>query len=233
MRPEFDFDKEVRQPGLSALAELTGHPPTIARPGPRIKKRASRVAELDPSVLREYPYWTRALPSLYRAYRETCAYSCFRIARTSGPTVDHFVAIASAKLTDAYEWSNYRLACSLMNACKREFPDVLDPFSIQDGWFVLNLDTLDVEPADGLTRDVRDRVVATITRLKLNEECRLERQRYFDLYWAPESNPPVPLWFLEKEAPFLVREMRRQGRVRPEDGGNKAMNGSDAVAAPV
>ena len=51
--PAFDFDGQVRQPGLSALAELIGKPPTIVRPGPRIKKRADRLEDLDPSVLRD------------------------------------------------------------------------------------------------------------------------------------------------------------------------------------
>jgi hypothetical protein len=35
-----------------------------------------------------------------------------------------------------------------MNACKREFPDVLDPVDVQDGWF--ELDLMDVKPADSL-----------------------------------------------------------------------------------
>jgi hypothetical protein len=30
-----DFDKKVRQPGLSAIAEMVGEPPTIQRRGPR------------------------------------------------------------------------------------------------------------------------------------------------------------------------------------------------------
>jgi|JI10StandDraft_1071094.scaffolds.fasta_scaffold494876_2 hypothetical protein len=215
--PEFDFDQEVRQPGISALAELVGKKPTISRPGPRIKKRADSIDKLDPSMLRDYAYWTRALPSLHKIYREVCAYSCFRISLLHVPTVDHFVALSSARLVDAYEWGNYRLACSLMNSCKREFPDVLDPFSIDDGWFTLDLNTLDVKPADGLAVVVHQRVVSTIARLKLNGECKLERERYFNLYWAPDFGSHVPLSFLEKEAPFLVREMRRQGRVRPED----------------
>ncbi len=219
--PGFDFDKRVRKPGLSALAELTGTPPTIKRRGPRIQKKAETRGALKPSVLRDYAYWTRALDTLHEVYRGVCAYTGFYIEPTCGPTVDHFVAITKATLPAAYEWDNYRLACSLMNTCKREFPDVLDPFDVQDGWFVLNLDTLNVEPGPGLAPELQDRVLSTCIRLKLNErDCKGMRRRYFDLYWQPkEPQKPIPLWFFEVQAPFLAREMRRQGRARPEDLG--------------
>lgn len=218
---EFDFDREVRQPGLSALAELTGQPPTISRRGPRIQQRAERIEDLTHEQLRDYPYWTRALDALHEAYRGICAYSCFYLEPISGPTVDHFVALARAEARQAYEWDNYRLACSLMNACKNAFPDVLDPFLIEDGWFALNMATFKVEPSTGLDPTLRQRVRDTISRLKLDSrEVSAVHRKWFESYWRPR-NParPLPLWFLEERAPFLAREMRRQGRVRPEDEG--------------
>jgi hypothetical protein len=46
-RPEpDDFDARVRKPGLSALAELTGQPPTVKRSGPRRKQLAKRIEDL-------------------------------------------------------------------------------------------------------------------------------------------------------------------------------------------
>lgn len=217
--PEFDFDREVRQPGRSALSELTGQGPSVSRRGPRIGKKADRLEDLNPEVLRKYAYWTRALDALHKAYRGVCAYSCFYIEPLCGPTVDHFVAIARTGLEEAYEWDNYRLACSLMNACKREFPDVLDPFKVDDGWFELDLNTLEVKPGSALPSDLQARINETIRRLHLNDrDCRLTRERYFNLYWKPDDpSRPMPLWFFEKQAPFLARELRRQGRIRPED----------------
>jgi hypothetical protein len=132
--PGFDFDQRVRKPGLSALSELTGGGQTTKRPGPRIEKKADKIGDLNPTLLREYDYWTRALDALHDAYRGVCAYTCFYIEKTAGPTVDHFVAITKAALKEAYEWDNYRLACSLMNTHKNDFSDVLDPFDVQDGW---------------------------------------------------------------------------------------------------
>ncbi|WNG62151.1 hypothetical protein F0U59_51215 [Archangium gephyra] len=217
--PGFDFDQEVRQPGLSALAELIGQPPTLRRRGPRIQPRAQRLEDLGPAVLRQYDYWTRALDALHDAYQGICAYSCFYIAPICGPTVDHFAAMVSADPRQAYEWDNYRLASSLMNARKRDFPDVLDPFEVEDGWFELNLGTFEVRPAQGLDEPLSERVQNTIDRLGLNSrECRNMRIRFFNSYWLPkEPSKPVPLWHLREHAPFLEREMRRQGRIRPED----------------
>lgn len=217
--PGFDFDGQVRQPGRSALSELTGQGPTIHRSGKPIQPRAARIEDLDPTVLREYAYWTRAIDALHDAYKGVCAYSCFYIDRACNPTIDHFVAITKTELREAYEWGNYRLACSLMNSCKREFPDVLDPFDVADGWFELDLNTLEVKPRDSLDPHLWKRVDDTIRRLKLNgKDCKLQRERYFNLYWQPEDpSRPIPLWFFEKQAPFLAREMRRQGRIRPED----------------
>lgn len=135
----------------------------------------------------------------------------------SGPTVDHFVAITSSELGQAYEWDNYRLACSLMNSRKREFPDVLDPFKIEDGWFVLNLGNFQVEPAEGLDPTLRLRVCDTIQRLGLDSpEYKSMCRRYFEFYWKPKGRP-IPISFLEEQAPFLAREMLRQGGIRPED----------------
>jgi hypothetical protein len=217
--PDFDFDAKVRQPGLSALAELTGNSATIRRPGPRISKRAERIEDLAPAVLRKYAYWTRALDALHTAYGGICAYACFYIEPLCGPTVDHFVAITATELRHAYEWDNYRLACSLMNSRKREFPDVLDPFLIENGWFALNLGTFKVEPATGLQPEVETRVRETITRLGLDSrEYQNMCGRYFDSYWKPrDPRRPIPLWSLERDAPFLASEMRRQNRIRPED----------------
>lgn len=59
-----------------------------------------------------------------------------------------------------------------MNARKRDFEDVLDPFEIEDGWFVLDLSMLQIKPAEHLDAAMRARVEATIERLGLNDqEC--------------------------------------------------------------
>ncbi len=88
-----DFDAKVRQPGLLAIAEMTGQMPTHPRKSgkafePRTRKevqsdgtsisvRIDRPEDLPSSEFK--PYWTEAINDLMRAYDEVCAYSCFRI----------------------------------------------------------------------------------------------------------------------------------------------------------
>lgn len=175
-----DFDARVRQPGRLAIA--TGLSPLP-------------------------PYWREALPQLHRSYGGICAYLSIRIPFGVGSrSTDHFVA-KSREVALTYEWSNYRLACSLMNARKGSFTDILDPFEIQDGWFVLELSALQVLPSPDLPENLQQAVQATIDRLDLNDdECLKARGEAFDNFLqhgSPRS--------LEKQSPFLARELRRQG----------------------
>lgn len=180
-----DFDRKVRQPGHRA---------------PLGRKANSLLP----------PHWRRCLPDLWEAYRGLCSYLVLYIPRGTGSaTVDHFVAKSS--LPDlAYEWGNYRLACSLMNSRKGRFDEVLDPFEVEDGWFTLELSSLEVLPAPGLPESVRHGVETTIARLRLNDpECLAARGERFDSYLSAELS-----WSgLEKHFPFLARELVRQGLV--------------------
>ena len=45
----------------------------------------------------------------------------------------------STRWRDVYEWLNYRLACSRMNSRKGVMPNILDPFEVENEWFVLEL----------------------------------------------------------------------------------------------
>lgn len=174
-----DFDARVRQPGRQAIA--TG---------------------IDPLP----PYWRHSLPQLHHAYGGICAYLSIRIPRGVGSrSTDHFVA--KSKETDLiYEWSNYRLACSLMNSRKGSFTDILDPFEIEDGWFVLELSALQVLPNPELPEELRKAVQDTIDRLDLNDsECLAARGEVFDYFLQHGSFKA-----LEKQSPFVARELRRQ-----------------------
>ena len=170
------FDAQVRQPGLQALAEGRQELP---------------------------PYWRACLGDLHERYRGICAYLCVLIPRATGArSVDH-IAPKSKRRDLAYEWSNYRLVCSLMNARKRDFEDVLDPFAIPDGWFVLELSFLQVMPNPSLDEATRARVQATIDRLRLNdEECIAARA----LYYQPYAEGRLPPELLREWSPFVARE---------------------------
>ncbi|MFM9960655.1 MAG: hypothetical protein ACKV2Q_05460 [Planctomycetaceae bacterium] len=130
---------------------------------------------------------------------------------TGWRSVDHF-APKSRKWDQVYQWSNYRLACGPLNARKKDFGDVLDPFDITDGWFQLELVGFQVIPDPSLKQPTYGRVQDTIIRLGLNDFCR-SRERDAENYWAKE----VSLRVLTEESPFVAKELRRQTRLNAGD----------------
>ena len=224
-----EFDAKVRVPGLRAVAEMVGKAPSPARKnGTAFKQRTSTVKQADGSKVQqpikreedlpssELPtYWTECLDSLMTAYDEVCAYSCFRIHRVTGArSVDHF-APRSRAWDRVYAWTNYRLACSRLNARKRDFTDILDPFEVQTGSFQLELVGFQLLPAAGLDADVTRRIEVTCKRLGLNDYDRQCRERDAERYWAGN----VSLTVLREESPLVAIELARQGRLNAGDDG--------------
>jgi hypothetical protein len=207
------FDKEVRQPGLRAIAELVGKKPRPKRAhGHPFKKLKGITRERDIPAEKLPSYWTSALDDLMAAYHEVCAYACFRIHPvTGGRSADHF-APKSRNWRLAYQWSNYRLCCQRMNARKNDFGTVLDPFKIKSGWFQLELLGFQVVPAKGLPQNTRKAVENTILRLGLNS-FRAEREKDAERYW----NDDISLRVLKEESPFVAAELRRQQRLNKGD----------------
>jgi hypothetical protein len=148
------FDQRVRTPGLRAIAEMVGEKP-YRRGGRRFQKRADRRGDIPAE---EFPtYWTEALDDLMTAYDRICAYSCFRIHPVTGSrSVDHMAAKSRAH-DKVYEWSNYRLASSLLG--------------------------FQVVPDRGLMPEIRNRVKQTIDRLGL-DDFRSSRERDAENYWS-------------------------------------------------
>ncbi len=147
------------------------------------------------------------------AYDRICAYSCFYIHRVTGTaSADHF-APKSRSWKEVYEWSNYRLCCSRMNARKsNDFGAVLDPFEIKEGWFHLELLGFQVVPNFSLPERTRSQVERTIAALGLND-FRHDREKDAERYWAKD----ISLRVLKEESPFVARELHRQGKLNPGD----------------
>ncbi len=193
-----EFDAAVRKPGLAALARLGWQAPGDAVP-PSDQWKA---------------VWRACLPQLHLAYGGICAYACTYVERVTGAgSVDHFVA-KSAGPKDAYEWTNYRLACAKMNSRKRDFSDVLDPFTLADGTFTLNLLDMAIAPSAALPPADLSAAADTIRRLSLDDaECRDMRASLWDEYIQGH----VDADFLRRKSPFVFGEARRQGRLKPGD----------------
>ncbi len=201
-----DFDAKVRQKGLAAIDEMVGIFER-SRPGPKRQVFSSR----DTIPSHKFPaFWREALGDLYTAYSGICAYSSLRIHLGTGScAVDHFVPV-SAAWDRAYEWSNYRLACSQMNARKSTTHNLIDPFEVINGWFALDLDLFYVTLGYQIPVDKRQLIVETIKKLGLNEGFFPEaRKEYVKRFWKGE----ISFNALTDDAPFLAAELERQNRL--------------------
>jgi 5-methylcytosine-specific restriction endonuclease McrA len=211
-----DFDDKVRQPGLSALAECVGKPPTITRPGPKRKqlvhkkKPVTRIEDIPPNKLP--PKWRDALGDMLEAYDRVCAYACIYIDEVTGVgTIDHWIP-KSKDRRQAYEWSNFRLACSMMNSRKGIHTNLADPFTIGPDWFEIDFISFDIVPGSKLAPALVTKVENTIEEFGLNEyECRTHRERHAEMYYKGE----IEFSALKRFTPFLARELRRQDLLRP------------------
>lgn len=155
-----------------------------------------------------HAYWTKALTDMRESYGAICAYSCHWIPATGGRSIDHFNS-KSTHPGDAYEWSNYRLTFSVLNGCKGTDPNVLDPFLVQSEWFTIKFPSLLVSPAAGLKAPLTARITWTINKLHLNDEDKCLKDRF--AYVRDYCLRNITLTFLRERAPFLAKELERQG----------------------
>lgn len=183
-----NFDERVRKPGRRFLAGC---------PNPTEKEWKS------------HSYWRKILRALHSAYAGVCGYSCHWIPYDTGAdTVEHFKPKGEYP-QDAYEWKNYRLVCQLLNGRKKDQEGILDPFLVENGWFVIEFPALIVKPAAGLSKQRQERIRYTCEVLGLNDEgtCMMMRQQFVTDYCKGEIN----FVHLEKRAPFLALQMKEQG----------------------
>jgi uncharacterized protein (TIGR02646 family) len=191
------FDASVRQPGKRWL----------------IKNKVS-ITQPPPAKTNLSPYWRACLDDLHTSYAGVCAYLCVFVERTVGGTsVDHFVAKSKAA-GRAYEWDNYRLACSTMNARKRDYDTVLDPFTLAANTFHLELVTGRIYPNPTLPKMTQTRAEKTIGRLGLDDGgCReIRARRYSDYIAIRGASPNLACEaHLKRYTPFVWYEAHRQG----------------------
>jgi hypothetical protein len=182
------FDAKVRVPGRAFLARV---------PNPNGKQFAKK------------QFWKEALQDLKTAYNSICAYSCIWIPNNY--SVDHFEP-KTTRPDLAYEWTNYRLVHDRINSNKGDYTDVLDPFHIQTGWFILDIATLWVKPEPTLQPNVKRPVQATIDRLRLNDDQWVQMR--FELLNS-YMNRELTIGYLQSKYPFMASEIQRQG-VQPK-----------------
>lgn len=175
----------------------------VSQPGAAFLRNTPR-----PTSWTNREYWRRVIPDLWRAHNGICAYTCHWIPPDAGAsTVDHFLP-KSTHPQHAYDWKNYRLASPKVNRYKHNYLDVLDPFTLSPGWFVLVFPALLLKPGSHLSVDQKQQVQKTIARLKLNDDETLINSR---LRWVLEyCDREITFSHLRRRAPFIAYEIERQ-----------------------
>lgn len=180
-----EFDGEVRRPGRAWLA----------------KRRGGRPPD----------YWRKAKPALQSAFFNRCGYSAML---DHCGTVDHFIA-QDLDPELLYEWSNLRYASQWLNSSKQAAEGVLDPYEVGEGWFEVELPSLQLVATDRVPPDKRELVEATLQRLPIRDDERVIRQRqaWLDAY----EGKRVTLEGLREFAPLIAAAVeKREQEARPQ-----------------
>ena len=203
------FDKKVRQPGLAAIDELVGRAPHRKHPGPRRAKVADTESRIPAD---KFPtFWRKALDDMMSGYEQRCAYLAMFIEDTGSPTVDHVIP-KSLAWERVYEWSNYRLCTGIVNSKKGELLDLVDPIAAKARWFELEFASFRVVRGSSAPKRQHQKIDATLPLLNLRDCC-LQRKRYVEDYRLGPGNEGIDLAYLERRAPFIASELRRQGQL--------------------
>ncbi len=187
--PPAHYVTRVRQPGMLFLA---------ATPNPTS-------AEWN-----QHRYWQNIHEDLYRWHKGVCVYCASwtphpRRRGVDHTSIDHFVP-KSKNLPLAYEWSNFRMVRSKLNNRKDYFEDVLDPCTLQPGWFRLDFTTFFLEPDAALPAKAQSQVAATIQRLLLNGDSAYVNERARVIYRYTAGR--ITFADIQRLYPFIASEMQ-------------------------
>lgn len=184
IEPE-DFQIECREKGLQWLADH----PNASRP--KYNKRPK-------------DFWSPFKGKLADGFRDLCAYSA--MYEPVG-TVDHFIPVDDDE-TLAYEWGNYRFASAWINSSKQKERAVLDPLTVQDGWFEVLLPSLQLVVTDQVPVHLRELAEKTLIRLHLRDDERVlrQRRRWYRLF----DQGKLDLDGLRENAPLIAAAVEKQ-----------------------
>jgi hypothetical protein len=155
------------------------------------------------------PYWQEFRHALADAFGSLCAYGA--MYEPVG-TVDHFVSVNEDR-SKAYDWSNYRFASAWLNSSKQALrsSQLIDPFTVQDGWFEVQLPSMQLALTEHVPAEWRERGQFMLERMHLAHDERIVRQRreWFRMY----QEGGLSLDELAKKAPLIAAAIaKRAGR---------------------
>lgn len=125
-------------------------------------------------------------------------------------TLDHWLTIKS-RPDLAFEWSNFRFLDANLNSAKKPAWDgkLLDPHEVQDGWFEIELPSLQLKISDSLTDpDLKAKALFTLERFRLQdgEDILQYRRAFLEQY----ENGAAKLELLAEWAPLLARAIAKR-----------------------
>lgn len=171
----------------------------------RAETRGATWLANNPGSARPLDYWSEFKGALAEAFNGLCAYSA--MYEPVG-TVDHFVSCEEDRAR-AYDWSNYRFASAWINSSKQSMRSdtLLDPFSIENGWFEIILPSLQLVTTASVPANQKARADFVLRRLHLRDDERVLRQRreWYRMYQEGE----ITLEGLARKAPLIAIAVRR------------------------
>ena len=178
-----DFDKTVKTPGDKWLKE-------------------------NPLASRAQPLWTAYTSILADGFSKLCGYAAMH--DPTGGTVDHYLSFKNHRRL-AYDWGNYRFASATLNSSKRNADDaVLDPYEVGEGWFEIELPSLQMRLTKEVPAACRAKAEFTLERLGLRDGERAIRwrQSWYRLYLSGE----LTLEGLRQMAPLIALAVEKQAQ---------------------
>jgi len=88
----------------------------------------------------------------------------------------------------------------------------VDPFACKAGWFQLEFVAFQVIRGPSAPKIRLKQITATLELLNTDEACKA-RGEYVTNYELGPGNGGIDLPYLERRAPFIALELRRQGRL--------------------
>lgn len=150
--------------------------------------------------------WAPYTKTLAVGFSGLCGYAAMLDA--TGGTVDHYLSFKNHP-KKTYDWSNYRFASGTLNSSKRNADNkVLDPFEVGDGWFEIELPSLQMRVTATVPAAQRAKAEFTLKQLGLRDGERVIRwrQSWYALYLSGD----LTLEGLRKVAPLIAQAVERQ-----------------------
>jgi hypothetical protein len=172
----------------------------------RCRQKGKRwIREKEGVAGRPPDYWSPFRFELAKGFSERCGYGAMWI---SSGTVDHHVSVHE-DVSLAYEWDNYRYVEAWINSSKnrKEAAAVLDPFEVGEGWFRIELPSLQLTLTDRIPPEFQARAERTISSLPIQHDERILRTRRA---WLEMYEQGAPLHLIQGKAPLIAEAIERE-----------------------